>query len=171
MIWRHWQSSLAEKISYNVAPFFFHQCGDTTSWHFYMFKMSFFNSHISQWAMTYVWVLGHILKNLTPSISDQTSARHCLYIFLISKYILKSVAVFTKFWGLGWLTPLSTPFQLHRGGQFYCWNETAATEENHWHVASHWQTISHNVVHLALIEIQITTSGPYDHDHNVPRKW
>jgi hypothetical protein len=25
--------------------------------------------------------------------------------------------------------------------------------ENHWPVASHWQTLSHNVVHLALIEI------------------
>jgi hypothetical protein len=27
-------------------------------------------------------------------------------------------------------------------------------EENHWPVVSHWQTWSHNVVHLALIEIQ-----------------
>jgi hypothetical protein len=28
------------------------------------------------------------------------------------------------------------------------------TGENHRPVASHWQTLSHNVVHLALIEIQ-----------------
>ena len=26
--------------------------------------------------------------------------------------------------------------------------------ENHWPVISHWQTLSHNVVHIALIEIQ-----------------
>ena len=31
--------------------------------------------------------------------------------------------------------------------------ETAGPKENHWPVASHWQTWSHNVVHLALIKI------------------
>jgi hypothetical protein len=36
--------------------------------------------------------------------------------------------------------------------------ETGEPGENHWHVASHWQTLSHNVVHLALIEIQLTIS-------------
>jgi hypothetical protein len=30
------------------------------------------------------------------------------------------------------------------------------TAENHWPVVSHWQTLSHNVEHLALIEIQDT---------------
>jgi hypothetical protein len=32
--------------------------------------------------------------------------------------------------------------------------ETGGPGENHWHVASHWQTLSHNVLHLALIEIR-----------------
>ena len=32
--------------------------------------------------------------------------------------------------------------------------ETGEREENHRPVASHWQTLSHNVVHLALIENQ-----------------
>jgi hypothetical protein len=32
--------------------------------------------------------------------------------------------------------------------------ETGGPKENHRPVASHWQTLSHNVVHLALIEIQ-----------------
>jgi hypothetical protein len=31
--------------------------------------------------------------------------------------------------------------------------ETGGPEENHRPVASHWQTVSHNVVHLALFEI------------------
>jgi hypothetical protein len=31
--------------------------------------------------------------------------------------------------------------------------ETEEPGENHWPVASHWQTLSHNVVHLALVEI------------------
>ena len=32
--------------------------------------------------------------------------------------------------------------------------ETGGSGENHRPVASHWQTLSHNVVHLALIEIR-----------------
>ena len=42
------------------------------------------------------------------------------------------------------LTPLSTIFQ------FYWWRKPEDQEKNHWPVASHWQTLSHNVVHLAL---------------------
>ena len=32
--------------------------------------------------------------------------------------------------------------------------ETGEPEENHGPVASHWQTVSHNIVYLALTEIQ-----------------
>jgi hypothetical protein len=32
--------------------------------------------------------------------------------------------------------------------------ETGGPGENHLPVASHWQTLSHNVVHLALVEIR-----------------
>jgi len=32
--------------------------------------------------------------------------------------------------------------------------ETVGPAENHRPVANHWQTLSHNVVHLALIEIR-----------------
>jgi hypothetical protein len=32
--------------------------------------------------------------------------------------------------------------------------ETGGPSENHRPVGSHWQTLSHNVVHLALIEIR-----------------
>ena len=48
--------------------------------------------------------------------------------------------------------------------------ETGGSGENHWPVSSHWQTLSHNVVHLAMIEIRTHNfSGDnqpaYNHDH------
>ena len=36
--------------------------------------------------------------------------------------------------------------------------ETGGPGENHRPVASHWQTLSHNIVHFTLIEIRITLS-------------
>ena len=42
--------------------------------------------------------------------------------------------------------PLSTIFQLYHGGSVLYVVETGLPGENHWPVASHWQTLSHNVV-------------------------
>ena len=52
------------------------------------------------------------------------------------------------------LTPLSTIFQLYPGGQFYRGRKPGDPKKNHRPVTSHWQTLSHNVVHLALIGIR-----------------
>ena len=52
-----------------------------------------------------------------------------------------------------YLTPLSTIFQLLWRSVLLV-EETGGPGENHWSVPSHCQTLSHNVVHLALIEIR-----------------
>ena len=80
--------------------------------------------------------------------TTQLQARDCFTLFRVL------VMFITDFLFVWWcLMPLSTIFQLYRGGQFYWW--PGDPEENHWPVLSHWQTLSHNVVHLALIKIRI----------------
>ena len=49
------------------------------------------------------------------------------------------------------LTPLSTIFQLYRGGQFYWWRKLESPEKN---PALPQVDDKHNVVHLALIGIR-----------------
>ena len=64
---------------------------------------------------------------------------------------------------------LSTIFQLYRGGQFSLVEETGIPTENHRPVASHWQTLSHNIVsNTPHHERGSNSQLPYDHDHNGP---
>jgi hypothetical protein len=51
-------------------------------------------------------------------------------------------------YGVSCLMSLSTIFQLYHGGLFLLVEETGVPGENHPPVASHWQSLWHNVVSI-----------------------
>jgi hypothetical protein len=58
------------------------------------------------------------------------------------------------------LMPFSTIFQLHRGGQFYWWRRPEDPKKTTY-LSQDTDTLSHNVVHLALIEIRTHNISGY----------
>jgi hypothetical protein len=71
----------------------------------------------------------------------------------IIPYVIYCVCLFVCLFVWWCLSPLSTIFQLYRGGQFYWWMEPEDPEKIT-DLSSHGQTLSHNVAHLALFEIR-----------------
>ena len=59
-------------------------------------------------------------------------------------YTIQDIYLQVGLVGLWCLTP--TIFQLYRGSQFHWWRNLEYSEKYYLHAASHWQTLSHNVV-------------------------
>jgi membrane-anchored protein YejM (alkaline phosphatase superfamily) len=77
-----------------------------------------------------------------------------LLLFYLNNTELSShSACMFAWWCLTPLSGVSTILQLYRESDLLV-EETGVPGENHRPVASDWQTLSHNVVHLALMEIR-----------------
>ena len=113
-----------------------------------------------------------LLPSITKAKYSRRVYRKSCSVFLVKQKINASllcsifhvdISGFLLIWWLFlWcLTPLSTIFQLYRGGQFYWWRKP---EKNHRPTASHWQILSHNVV-------LITLSGSRTHNISGDGNW
>jgi hypothetical protein len=74
---------------------------------------------------------------------NQSSSKHYMLVCLFAWWCLR---------------PLSTLFQLYRGGMFYWWRKPEDPEKTN-DLSFVRQSLSHNVVHLGLIEIPTHNIG------------
>jgi hypothetical protein len=121
-----------------------------------------------KWILNTIWHELHKVENNTP---------HSIYcksnlIIFANAYTCGMFTIrFMLELGLWYITPLSTIFQLYRGGQFSLVEENGG---NHRPVASHGHTILHNVVPSTRCNERDTSSRriqlqyDHDHDHNAP---
>ena len=76
-------------------------------------------------------------------------------LWKIETNIAKVCMILVDGCGVYCLPPLSTIFQLYRGGQFYWWRKLEYLDKiNHWPVTSHWQTL-----YIMLYWVHPATSG------------
>ena len=90
---------------------------------------------------------------LYPSVYPFIFSKQPIYAFILNKQMYVFI-LYIVWW---YLTPLSTKFS-YIVASVLLMGETGRSGENHQPIASHWQTLSYNVVHLALIEIRTQTS-------------
>ena len=79
----------------------------------------------------------------------------------------------TEWLALWCLSPLSTIFHLYRGCKFFLVGKTEVPVENHRPAASHWQTLSHNVISSTprLIGIRTQNTTGYSRINRSISSW
>jgi hypothetical protein len=134
----------------------------------YLKKIMFFFRHFSQEdILEFLCFLRHfskedILEFLWYDLKMFRIKNYMIFVELWEIFVEIRQLLLLIVFGLVWFMVLNTTF--NNISVILWWSvllveETGVTVENHWPVASHWQTSSHNVVHLALSGIQTHLSG------------
>jgi hypothetical protein len=104
------------------------------------------------------------LYNAVPSGWWSIQITFCYTLNSISKYIILSHLFMVD--GLWCLTPLSTIFQLYRGGQFYWWKKLEYPEKT-----TDLSQDTEKLYHIMLYRVHLAVNGVRTHNVSGDRYW
>ena len=116
---------------------------------------------LSVWSIVYAMIFSISQPSINTIHSGHFSGLPRPIYFEVS---IKSLGIILIVWWC--LTPLSTIVQLYQWRSVLLVEETGVPGENQRLVTSNWQTRSHNVLHLALIEVRTHSISGWLHRYS-----